>query len=364
MDESIDDAGPFTVAKVDDRIRLENSLTLITYHEECQNSRFVVDRFRHSHQSTMGEPQSKGAGHILFPEEATYLVEITQGIVRTPEGRYMTLEELFMVLGDFSIPQQVYSAYCACKRAGFVVIRPGILEHSPASPEGAVPPAVDCALPPFRVRPRVILDMFPNMGSDTNVLRTKKPELFPEGCRLQKGNEKEKSVVEKNVAIVGEQKGGKKRRDPPSIRPRAWPSLAYASKNAGDWKEYAELRRNLLGKSRYSSPLDRTHFLLYSAKEYSHAARRTGEIRPIARVAVFDFYSGRACPSHPPCREDSTRRFNDDLSSVPLLKAFVSLPRISFTKESGAPIDLRSIEQSEGAKKKQSEGTKKNKKKK
>lgn len=57
-----------------------------------------------------------------------------------------------------------------------------------------------------------------------NVLRTKKPELFPEGCRLQKG--KEKSVVEKNVAVVVEQKGGKKRRVSDNY---IW--RVYASKN-------------------------------------------------------------------------------------------------------------------------------------
>ncbi|GMS96499.1 hypothetical protein PENTCL1PPCAC_18674 [Pristionchus entomophagus] len=364
MDDPMD-AGPSTVAKVDDRIRLENSLTLITYHEDGQNSRFVVERFRHRHhQQSMGEPQSKGAGHVLFPEEATYLVEVAQAVVKTTEGRYMTLEELFMVLGDFSIPQQVYSAYCACKRAGFVVIRPGILEHAPASPQPTVNPTTN-VLPPFRVRLRALLDSFPDMGKNTAGLRVTRPDLIPEGCRMGLQPKKPAAPV-----AAEEKKSGKRRKDTPSLRPRAWPSLAYASKHAGDWKEYAALRATLLGKSSsrkrvrngektigsdrtnghdgrsvYSSPADRSHFLLYSAKGYTHTARRKGERRPIARVTVFDFYSGRPCPSHPPCREDVDRRINDDVSSVPLLKAYVSLPRVSFTKESGAPIDLASLKQ-------------------
>ncbi|GMR48952.1 hypothetical protein PMAYCL1PPCAC_19147 [Pristionchus mayeri] len=339
MDESMD-AGPSTVVKVDDRIRLKNSLTLITYHEDGQNSRFVVDRFRNQHQSLMGEPLPKGAGHILFPEEATFLVEVAQAIVKTTEGRYMTLEELFMVLGDFSIPQQVYSAYSVCKRAGFVVIRPGILEQAPASPSTTVTPPAS-GLPPFRVRPSALLDAFPNMGQDTTSLRLARPDLFPEGCRLQEGRQPKETAT---GPVEEKKKKGKKRKEPPSLRPRSWPSLYHASKNASDWHEYANLRAKILGKSRYSSPLDRVHFLLYPSKGFTHVARREGTIRPLARVAVFDFFTGRQCASHSACREDSVRRsFNDDFSSVPLLKAHVSLPRVSFTKESGASIDLRSL---------------------
>ncbi|GMT26045.1 hypothetical protein PFISCL1PPCAC_17342, partial [Pristionchus fissidentatus] len=336
MDESTE-AVKSTVAKVDNRVRLKDSLTQITYHEDGQNSRFVVDRFKHNHQMSMGEPLPARGGHVLFPEEATYLVEIMQGLVRTTDGRQMTLEELFMVLGDFSVPQQVYSAYSACKRAGFVVVRPGILEQTPVSPATVSTPA-DTVRPQFRVLPRALLDAFPEKGKDTSRLRVARPDLFPEGCKFVKQSEASSAA-----AAAEEPKSGKKRKEPPSIRPRAWPSLAYASKNAADWREYAELRRTILGKSRYSSPLDRCHFLLYSGKGYTHSGRRSGKIRPVARVAVYDFYTGRQCSAYPPCREDSERRFNDDLTTVPLLKAYVTLPRVSFMQESGAPIDLASI---------------------
>lgn len=343
-------AGPSTVAKLDDRIRLENSLTLITYHED--SSRFVVDRFRHSHQSSMGEPQSKGARHVLSPEEATYLVECAQALVRTTNGRCMTLEELFAVLGECSVPQKVYSAYCACKRAGFVVVRhPGMPEkHTPsASPSRTVSPppfapssSQEPALLPFRVLPRALLDAFPDMSSDTTWLRPAHPDLVPEGCRLREGTESEKEVV-----VEEGRSKGKKRKEPSSLRPRSWPSLAHASANAKDWREYATMRAAALNKSQKkrhqsSLPLSHPHFLLYSSRGYSHSGRRRGDCQPIASVAVFDFYSGRACKSLPPhpSSPSDVPSLNIDHSTVPLLKAHVSNPRISFTRESGAPITL------------------------
>ncbi|VDM59190.1 unnamed protein product [Angiostrongylus costaricensis] len=76
----------------------------------------------------MGVPMKNG-GHILFPEEAVYLIEHCNAYA-TDGGRLLTLYDGYRILQECSVSMHKFRAYSALRQGGFVVLRPKIFLHS------------------------------------------------------------------------------------------------------------------------------------------------------------------------------------------------------------------------------------------
>ncbi|VDM78645.1 unnamed protein product [Strongylus vulgaris] len=70
----------------------------------------------------MGVPMKNG-GHVLFPEEAVYLVEHHLACV-TDNTRVLPLLDAYRILGECGVSMHVYRAYASLRQAGFAVLRP------------------------------------------------------------------------------------------------------------------------------------------------------------------------------------------------------------------------------------------------
>uniref|UniRef100_A0A0K0DIL5 tRNA_int_end_N2 domain-containing protein n=1 Tax=Angiostrongylus cantonensis TaxID=6313 RepID=A0A0K0DIL5_ANGCA len=72
----------------------------------------------------MGVPMKNG-GHILFPEEAVYLIE-HRNAYATDGGRLLTLYDGYRILQECSVSMHKFRAYSALRQGGFVVLRPNV----------------------------------------------------------------------------------------------------------------------------------------------------------------------------------------------------------------------------------------------
>ncbi|VDO23882.1 unnamed protein product [Heligmosomoides polygyrus] len=70
----------------------------------------------------MGVPMKNG-GHVLFPEEVLFLMEVNA----TDGCRPLSLYDGIQIMGECGVPLYKYCAYAALRRAGFIVLRPDYL---------------------------------------------------------------------------------------------------------------------------------------------------------------------------------------------------------------------------------------------
>ncbi|KAK6036697.1 hypothetical protein COOONC_25798 [Cooperia oncophora] len=92
----------------------------MTFNRE--HSIFEVTRKCKTYLQVMGVPLKTG-GHILFPEEVLYLMELWTACA-TDEGQLLTLYDGIRILGETGVPFYKYRAYSALRKAGFVALRP------------------------------------------------------------------------------------------------------------------------------------------------------------------------------------------------------------------------------------------------
>ncbi|KJH40905.1 hypothetical protein DICVIV_13130 [Dictyocaulus viviparus] len=121
---------------------------------------FEVTKKSKSHLAVMGVPLKNG-GHVLFPEEAVYLIE-HHNAYATDGGRLLTLHGGYRILHECGISMYKFRAYSSLRQAGFVVLRPNrSFVHSLQLYLESSLDSANHAFPRSRLFPQNLLDKFP-----------------------------------------------------------------------------------------------------------------------------------------------------------------------------------------------------------
>ncbi|CAJ0602543.1 unnamed protein product [Cylicocyclus nassatus] len=295
--------------------------TLIHAVYNRQHGIFEVTKKCRNYLAVMGVPIKNG-GHVLFPEEAVYLIEHCL-VCATDNQRVLTLHDGYRILGECGVAMHVYRTYASLRQAGFAVLRPNraSVRSLPLSQELTAEQSTS----KHDKYPQHLLNCFPTLQRNrllmTNLHRSllfvPVPDLhnFKTDCtrflRTHHRNFRQK------------------------MRPRYWPELDEIRAVASSWKQFARLRRNLLESNRdnrkaaaelSSEPDKRYDFEVFLPGRYRH----TQISSPVFRVVCVDSrYGAMSCAM-----------VNQYSSDIPLIISIFDWGHLCFIEVSGEPIDL------------------------
>ncbi|RCN31149.1 hypothetical protein ANCCAN_23075 [Ancylostoma caninum] len=247
----------------------------------------------------MGVPLKNG-GHVLFPEEAVYLVEHCNACA-TDQGRVLTLHDGYRVLSECGVSMHVYRAYTSLRQVGFVVLRPRY--------------------------PQRLLDSFPTFDHQRLIM----PHLHR--CLLFVPIPDLHSF---KISDQGFNKPRRWRRDfRQKLRPRYWPDLDEVRNAASTWPQFARLRRRLIESTRLAPPAQAFEkskpeynydFEVFLPDRFRHSQPST----PAFRVNCVDSrYGAMSCSL-----------VNQFAGDIPLVLSIFDCGHVCFVEISGEPIDL------------------------
>ncbi|KAJ1363942.1 hypothetical protein KIN20_023909 [Parelaphostrongylus tenuis] len=274
----------------------------------------------------MGVPMKNG-GHILFPEEAVYLIE-HHNAYATDEGHLLTLHGGYRILQECGVSMHKYRAYSALRHAGFAVLRPNRHSvHSLQLHEEQPSRQID---DPSRNRlsySEDLLNMFPTMRHN---------RLFMPPLHLNQNiipiEALDDFVLNPCVYKFTRKSCRDFRRH---IRPPSWPCFDRIRRYASSWTHFALLRSEILNRttpsSRFSldsSESDRCYdFDVYLIDRFTHSIPSP----PAFVVICFGSRDGAMnCTYVHRSAERST-----------LVLSIFDSGHVSFIEISGKPIDLK-----------------------
>ncbi|KAL6739038.1 hypothetical protein Aduo_012528 [Ancylostoma duodenale] len=303
--------------------RLAASLIHMVYNR--QHSIFEVTKKCKNYLASMGVPLKNG-GHVLFPEEAVYLVEHCNACA-TDQGRVLTLHDGYRILSECGVSMHVYRAYTSLRQAGFVVLRPSrAFVHS--LPLNQVPPAEEERLESKHEKyPQRLLDSFPTFDHQRLIM----PHLHR--CLLFV------PIPDLHSFKISDQGFNKPRRWQcdfrQKLRPRYWPDLDEIRNAASTWPQFARLRRKLIESTRLAPPAQAFEkskpeynydFEVFLPDRFRHSQPPT----PAFRVNCVDSrYGAMSCSL-----------INQFAGDIPLVLSIFDCGHVCFVEISGEPIDL------------------------
>ncbi|EYB95092.1 hypothetical protein Y032_0164g3561 [Ancylostoma ceylanicum] len=303
--------------------RLASSLIHVVYNR--QHSIFEVTKKSKNYLASMGVPLKNG-GHVLFPEEAIYLVEHCNACA-TDQGRVLTLHDGYRILGECGVSMHVYRAYTSLRQVGFVVLRPSrAFVHSlPLNQEPLA--QQEQSVSKHEKYPQRLLDCFPTFDHQRLIM----PHLHR--CLLFV------PIPDLHSFKISDQGFNKPRRWQrdfrQKLRPRYWPDLDEVRNTASTWPQFAHLRRKLIEATRAAAPAQAFEkskpeynydFEVFLPDRFRHSQPST----PAFRVNCVDSrYGAMSCSL-----------VNQFAGDIPLVLSIFDCGHVCFIEVSGEPIDL------------------------
>ncbi|WKY05597.1 hypothetical protein Q1695_006082 [Nippostrongylus brasiliensis] len=284
----------------------------------------------------MGVPLKSG-GHVLFPEEVVFLIELGK-ILATDNNNILGLDDGFRLLHECGIPFHKYRAYCALRRAGFVVMRPersqvrSFLQSNTAfkivaNDEDALPPPTGarCSKQFF---PKELLDAFPTVRRDMLIC-----SQLQRNNRLVPVEDLSDFSFDPYAFRIPRKSSRDFRRQ---LRPEYWPAFDSFRCSILNWAEFAHRRSEAIVSARRAADIRRFHRLRKNQSVYDFEAflsewfMHTVSKDPAFRVICFDSRKGAlSCPF-----------MHTHSGQIPLMFSIFDYGYICFVELSGEPIDL------------------------
>ncbi|KAK6747293.1 hypothetical protein RB195_000477 [Necator americanus] len=288
-----------------------------------QHSIFEVTKKSKNYLAVMGVPLKNG-GHVLFPEEAVFLIEHCNAC-GTEDGRLLTLHDGYRILGECGISMHVYRAYTSLRQVGFVVLRPNRASVHSLLLTQKVP--VPQQLSKCERYPEHLLDCFPSLEHRQLFM----PHLHRNLLFVPIPDLRDFKINYRGFAKIRRPQ----RSFHKAMRPRYWPEFDEIRSAASTWQHFGRLKRELIESKRTAPPPHN-----FPKSEYEHKSdfevflpdhfRHSQPSKPVFWINCVDSrYGTMSCAT-----------INQLSGDIPLVISIFDCGHVRFVEVSGESIDL------------------------